>query len=260
MSKRQRLMDQDWGVSSSSCSSTDTDSSSDEEEQQEKTPNKLCGLFRLPFEILSKIFILSSNPELTIVNQYLFHQLHYSHNSLKIQFLMHKYRNDVTKAFEEAVKYPFFNLDLLKRLDKLQPQQEAQLSYKDKKIPARLFLQEPTATLEERDAIVLELLNRGACPNRPKGYPLIKSAQLGRLDRVKLLVDYGAEPTIRNNMALRVCAARNNKEMVDYFLDDLKVKPDSETLKACVQKNLWEMIQVLVDHGAVPDMSTINFT
>jgi hypothetical protein len=252
MSKRQRLTD--VSDSSDTDTDTDTDSSSDEEEQ---VSNKPYGLFKLPFEILSNIFILSSNTELTIVNQFLFHQLYYSHDSLKINFLMHKCHGDITKIFEEAVKYPFFNLELLKRLDTIQA---TQLSYKDKKIPARLFLQEPTETLEERDTIVLELLNRGACPNRPKGYPLIKSAQLGRLDRVKLLMGYGADPTIRNNMALRVCAARNNREMVDYFLDDCKVKPDSETLKACVQKNLWEMIQVLVDHGAVPDMSTIGLT
>lgn len=240
-------MDQNWGIDSSSSSSSD--SSEDEQEQ------KPCGLFKLPFEILSHIFILCSNVNLPITNQFLYRQLYYCSDSIKIQFLDYKYRGN--NVFEEAVKYPFFSLELLKRLDKLHNEK---LLYKDKKIPARLFLQEPNETLSQRDAIVLELLERGACSNRPKGFPLIKSAQLGRLDRVKLLIQYGADPTIRNNMALRVCAARNNTDMVRYFLDDLKVKPDSETLKACVQKNLWDMIQVLVDHGAVPDMSTINFT
>ncbi|CAO3635884.1 unnamed protein product [Mucor hiemalis] len=251
MSKRQRLLNGDWDVSSSSSSSED---SSDEEENVIRKP---CGLFKLPFEILSHTFILSSNPALPIVNQFLYKQLYYCHETIKIQFLRYKCNGDIQKTLSEAVKYPFFNLTLLNRLDTYT---KDTLSFKDDKIPARLFLQDPINTLEERDDIVLELLKRGGCANRPKGYPLIKSAQLGRLDRVKLLVSYGADPTLRNNMALRVCAARNNKEMVLYFLDELKVKPDSETLKACVQKNLWEMIQILVDHGAVPDMSTINFT
>ena len=246
MSKRQRVMDEDWGISSSS----DTSSSDSDEE----IIHKPSGLLKLPFEILSHIFILSSNTCLPIVNQHLFQHLYYCHDTIKIRFIRHKCNNQ--DVIHEIVKYRFFNLELLKRLDT--PTQK--LSFKDGKIPARLFLNEPEETLTERDAIVTELLERGGCPNRPKGYPLIKSAQLGRLDRVKLLISFGADPTIRNNMALRVCAARNNKEMVLYFLDDLHVKPDSETLKACVQKNLWEMIQILVDHGAVPDMSTINFT
>ncbi|KAG2206763.1 hypothetical protein INT47_003705 [Mucor saturninus] len=249
MPKRQRVMDQDWGLSSSSSSCSSSDSSDDEGEF------KPCGLFKLPFEIVSHIFILSSNPNLPVVNQFLYRQLYYCSDSIKIRFLEHKYTPE--NVFEEAVKYPFFSLELLKRLDKLHNEK---LSFKGKKIPARLFLEEPSESLRERDAIVLELLERGACANRPKGFPLIKSAQLGRLDRVKLLIQFGADPTIRNNMALRVCAARNNKEMVLYFLDDLKVKPDSDTLKACVQKNLWEMFQILVDHGGVPDMSTINST
>ncbi|KAI8079079.1 uncharacterized protein B0P05DRAFT_571742 [Gilbertella persicaria] len=170
---------------------------------------------------------------------------------------MHRAHQNPQQAFEDAVKFPFFDIDLLHRFDKLFG---PDINYQDKKIPARLFLEEPSDTLEERDALVIALLERGASPNRPRGFPLIKSAQLGRLDQVKRLVAYGADPTARNNMALRVCAARNNRAMVDYFLDELHVKPDSETLKTCVQKNLWEMFRVLVDHGAVPDMSTIDFT
>lgn len=255
MSKRQRLMDQDWGISSSS-SSSDNDSSDEETQDDKVKEQKPCGLFKLPFEILSRIFIITSNPALPIVCNYLYQQLYYCHDSIKISFLLHRSQNNIEKAFEDAVKFPFFNMEILHRFEKMQPA----LRYNDKKIPARLFLQDPTETLQERDSIILALLEKGASPNRPKGYPLIKSAQLGRLDQVKLLIRFGADPTVRSNMALRVCAARDNRAMVDYFLDELNVKPDSETLKACVQKNLWDMFQVLVDHGAVPDMSTIDFT
>lgn len=224
MSKKKRLMDEDWGLGSSS-----SDSDSDSDIDRSETANTVSGLFKLPFEILSEIFILSSNTSLPIVNQFLFHQLYNCHDTLKIKFLRYKCHDDIQKTLEEAIKYPFFNLRLLQRLDE---HSILPYSYKDGKIPARLFLQDPSDTLKERDDIVLELLKRGGSPNRPKGYPLIKSAQLGRLDRVKLLVSFGADPTLRNNMALRVCAARNNKDMVSYFLDDLKIKPDSETLKA----------------------------
>ncbi|KAI7904491.1 uncharacterized protein BX663DRAFT_502574 [Cokeromyces recurvatus] len=251
MSKRKRLANEDWEMTSSS--STDTDSDV-EEIKTEKQQQKPCGLLFLPFEILSNIFILSSNPHLPIVCRQLYNRLYFAPNFIKLQFIMYRAHNDLPKAFEHALRFPFFDMDLMHRFDNLNGKP---IPYQDKKIPARLFLSESNTL---NDELVLALLERGASPNRPKGYPLIKSAQLGRLDQVKLLIKYGADPTIRNNMALRVCAARNNRAMVDYFLDELKVKPDSETLKVCVHRNLWDMIQVLVDHGAVPDMSTINDT
>ncbi|KAI8646656.1 hypothetical protein BD408DRAFT_410046 [Parasitella parasitica] len=251
MSRQQGLLYQDWEVSSSSSS----DDSSDKDQDGKFGELKPCGLFKLPFEILSNIFILSGNPALPVTCKHLHQQLYLCHDSIKISFLLSRTQNDIEKAFEDAVKFPFFNMELLHRFERVQPT----LEYKNKKIPARLFLQDPAETLQERDSIIVALLQKGASPNRPKGYPLIKSAQLGRLDQVKLLIAFGADATIRNNMALRVCAARDNREMVDYFLDELHVKPDSETLKACVQKNLWDMFQVLVDHGAVPDISAIDF-
>jgi hypothetical protein len=245
-------MDQDWGLSSSSSSS---DSSSSDEEETVITQIGPSGLLKLPFEILSKIFILSCNPDLPIASQHFYHQLYYCHNTIKFSLLFHRNNHNVQLAFEEAVRFPFFNQDLWQRFDKRET-----TTYKDKKIPARLFLEEPLGTRQERDDMIIALLERGASPNRPKGFPLIKSAQLGRLDTVKRLVEHGADPTLRNNMALRVCAARNNRAMVDYFLDELKIKPDSETLGVCVKKKLWDMFHLLVDHGAVPDMSTINST
>ncbi|ORZ08658.1 hypothetical protein BCR42DRAFT_424639 [Absidia repens] len=139
------------------------------------------------------------------------------------------------------------------------------IPYTKKKMPPHLFNNAAsTETADndndnDNDKMITLLLERGGSADKPKGYPLIKCAQLGRLDRVQQLVKYGANPTLRNNMALRVCAARNNMEMVLYFLDQLKVTPDSETLRACAQKKLWNMVQVLVDHGAVPDMNTVNF-
>ncbi|KAI9303399.1 hypothetical protein BJ944DRAFT_268483 [Cunninghamella echinulata] len=132
------------------------------------------------------------------------------------------------------------------------------LSYEKKKIPPYLF-HHPNQQQSHFELIQL-LLQRGASPNKPKGYPIIKSAQLGRKDLIELLILHGADPSIRNNMALRACVARNNKELTLYFLDELDVKPDSETLKVAVQKELWDMVQLLMDHGAVPDMATVNFT
>ncbi|KAI8987827.1 hypothetical protein BDF20DRAFT_832726 [Mycotypha africana] len=249
-------MDEDWGLSSTSSSSSSEDEDIEQKSSRSfgrKRTHKPCGLFQLPFEILSHIFILSSNPALPVTCRHLYHHLYYCHDTIKIAFLLNRSNQNLQKAFEEAVKFNFFNSELMQRFERM----DCNIHFKNKKIPSRLFLLEPN---EERDQLIVALLKKGASPDRPKGYPLIKSAQVGNMDRVKLLISYGADPTIKNQMALRVCAARNNRAMVNYFLDELHLKPDKETLKACVQKNLWEMIQILVDHGAVPDMSTINFT
>ncbi|KAI8883693.1 hypothetical protein K501DRAFT_126755, partial [Backusella circina FSU 941] len=211
-------------------------------------------LLSLPFEIISTIFIRSMNPTLPIVCKSLFNQLYYCPEYIKLKFLMMRHES-LTNAFEHGVRFRFFNRDLLTSFDRANG---APIPFKNKKIPARLFHPTPTETLEERDALISLLLERGANPDKPKGYPIIKSAQLGRLEMVKQLIAYGADPTLENNMALRVCATRDNKEMVSYFLDELQITPDSETLKVCVKKNLWDMIHILVDHGAVPDASTLS--
>ncbi|CAO3592878.1 unnamed protein product [Absidia cylindrospora] len=264
----------DWGLVYSSSSGTDTDSSEDDDHsdlttcrnKRSKANQQQPFLLQLPHELLCEIFILSSNPSLPLA------------------------------AFYGGVLFPFFTIRLLHRMDYIYHNQQlttdslkvvktetnhsddsdtasnnnsndapvttaTTIPYTKKKMPPHLFNNVApieTGDINDDDMITL-LLERGGSADKPKGYPLIKCAQLGRLDRVQQLVKYGANPTLRNNMALRVCAARNNMEMVLYFLDQLKVTPDSETLRACAQKKLWNMVQVLVDHGAVPDMNTVNF-
>ncbi|KAG0171073.1 hypothetical protein DFQ28_010552 [Apophysomyces sp. BC1034] len=209
----------------------------------------------LPCEIITRIFILSSNPHLPVVCRNLMHMLYKCSETVKVEWLLHRHNQNIFEAFEEGLRFPFFDIQLLTHFDRLYQQRtlEQNIPFTNKTIPRHLFSQTDTS-------LALQLLSRGGSPNKPQGYPLVKSAQLGRTDMVKCLIAHGADPMVRSNMALRVCAARNNRELVCYFLDELHVKPDSKTLEACVQKGLWDMVKILVDHGAVPDMSTINFT
>ncbi|KAI8089678.1 uncharacterized protein BX664DRAFT_333631 [Halteromyces radiatus] len=246
----------DWGLNDSSSDSSD--SSSDEDDDQYNNNKRLkpstSPLTMLPHELLCDIFILSSNPDLPLTCRTLYYHLYNCCESVKMRWLLYRHDNDIQAAFEAGVLFPFFTTDMLARFDLLY---QTKIPYTKKKMPPHLFSRKRTI---ETDAMINQLLIRGGSPDKPKGYPLIKCAQLGHMDQVQLLIHHGANPTLRNNMALRVCAARNNMTMVLYFLDKLNVTPDSETLRACVQKKLWKMVQVLVDHGAVPDMNTVNFT
>lgn len=215
------------------------------------SPSKLT---QLPYDVIAIIFVLSSNPDLPLVCSSLFHQLYHCAFSTRIAWLLHRHNQDPVQALEGALHFRFFRRlgpKLLNHFDRLQG---ITIRLDNKMMPPFLLAQ------PDSDPLILELLQRGASPHKPQGYPLIKAAQLGLIERVKTLITYGADPVARNNMALRVAAARSHREMLMYLLDDLGVKPDSETLKVCVTKGLWDMVKILVDYGAVPDMSTLNFT
>lgn len=211
-----------------------------------RNPSKLT---QLPFEIITSIFILSSNPELPLVCTALFQQLYRSPDDIKLEWLLFRHDNNITQALEAGLRFRFFSLSLLSKFD-LRHGSEIRLT--NKTIPPYMF-----ASPDYHD-LVTTLLERGASPHKPQGYPIIKSAQIGNLQMVKTLVAHGADASARGNMALRACAARANMEILLYFLDDLQIKPDSDTLNVCAQKELWHIVKILVDHGAVPDISTIN--
>ncbi|CDH55413.1 predicted protein [Lichtheimia corymbifera JMRC:FSU:9682] len=210
-------------------------------------------LEQLPYELLTTIFIHSSNAQLPLVNRTFYYALYHCPEDVKLQWLLHRDKYVMGLALERGLRYRFFNQRLLDRFDAMHG---TPIRLDNKMLPPHLFAEcDP-----QRHDLVVKLLERGASPHKPQGYPLIKSAQIGNLAMIKSLVAFGADPTAKDNMALRVCAARDNKELVNYFLSDLGVKPDSETLKACVRKDLWDMVNLLIAHGAVPDLSTINCT
>ncbi|ORX52859.1 hypothetical protein DM01DRAFT_1336645 [Hesseltinella vesiculosa] len=219
-------------------------------------------LLSLPHELLCQIFIYASNPALPIVCRQLMYHLYACHDSTKLLWLLHRFDDDPEQALLRGAQFRFFTHALLQRLDRWYQKQGhgAPVPFNNKVLPAHLFAPVDAARQADNHRLLKSLLERGASASRPNNYPLIKSAQQGDQANVQLLVAHGANPSARNNLALRLCATRNNKSLVLYLLDTLKVQPDADTLKACAQRELWDMVQILMDHGAVPDMNTVNFS
>ncbi|GES86054.1 hypothetical protein GLOIN_2v1508861 [Rhizophagus clarus] len=188
--------------------------------------NNNLNIQQLPFEVLQQIFIFSSNPAFASVSR-LFHYIANSQTSVKTQWLLHKFNHDCSKALYRGLKWRFFNKNILYQLDsiyyqtkckkdekgetsdkdkvisdkdKVIPDKDKIIPYKDRPIPQWFFsVSDPNNVYYE---LVKILLDRGASPNEPDGYPIIKSAQLGRLKMAELLISFDAKADIKDNMAL----------------------------------------------------------
>jgi len=210
-------------------------------------------LDHLPHEILTYIFIWSSNNELPLVSKALYHNLHNASIGTKVDFLLARHGNKPVEAAAQGGKFRFFSLTVLKRLDQLNG---SRIVLKNKRIPSNLFTQSNIS--DDSYQLIEELLLRGCSSTLPEGLPIIKSCQLGHLRMVKLLVAHGADPYALNCLALRTAAVRENYTIINYLLDDLQMTPDTLTLKVCVKRGKMKVADILMAHGAVPDMETLN--
>ncbi|RIA99255.1 hypothetical protein C1645_747729 [Glomus cerebriforme] len=217
---------------------------------------------QLPLEVLQQIFIFSCNPAFASVSR-LFHYIANSQTSVKTQWLLHKFNHDCPKALYRGLKWRFFNKNILSQLDLIYYQSKVKIGetsdgvipYKDRPIPLWFFsVSDPNDIYYE---LVKILLNRGASPNEPDGYPIIKSAQLGRLKMAKLLISFGAKADTKDNMALIVASKSNDFEMVKLLLDS-DVKADSNALKVAVEKKHWKMAEFLMSKGAIPTQEVVE--
>jgi len=180
---------------------------------------------------------------------------------VKTQWLLHKFNYDYPKALYRGLKWRFFNKTILYQLDSIYYQSKLKkgepcsdeviqvIPCRDRAIPQWFFsVPDPNDTHFDMVKILLE---RGASPNESDGYPIIKSAQLGRLKMARLLLSFNANPGIKDNMALKLTAKKNNFEMVNLLIER-GAKPDSETLKIVVERKHWKMAELLMLHGASP--------
>jgi hypothetical protein len=213
---------------------------------------------QLPLEILQEIFVLSENPDFAHTSR-TFRTAASSRSSVKAQWLVNKYSGNYQFALRRGLRYRFFNKEILAQLDAMfyqsqlrQKKQDPQrvIPYERKSIQPRLFkTSDPDSACYE---LVKALLQRNASPDEPNGYPIVKSAQLGRLDMVKLLLEYRANAKTQGTLALMSCARRGHIEIAKLLLEN-EVMPDALSLRIAHQRKDWAMVKLLSDYGATPD-------
>ncbi|CAG8468379.1 9912_t:CDS:1 [Paraglomus brasilianum] len=217
-------------------------------------------IIQFPLELLQQIFLLADNPRFVKVCR-TFRDAINAYPSLKIQWLLQRHGNDCQRALEEGQRWGFFDVTILQQLDATNYQR---LLKAGKRNPPKqlLFTKRPLATRlfkeDDRDGrnydLVKTLLERGALPDYPNGYPMVKSIQKGNAKMVKLLLDYNAKI---DKLALTLIVNLNNYEIAKLLLEK-GVAADGELLAMAAKKNNGRMMDLLKKYGAEPDKILMN--
>ncbi|CAG8493743.1 3840_t:CDS:1 [Paraglomus brasilianum] len=201
---------------------------------------------QLPAEVLQQIFILSSNHHFPLVSR-TFYNAANCQTSIKTAWLLHKYEYRHVLAFHRGLRRRFFNKDILFQLDasyqselKATGELPKPLPFLKRPIPQHLF----RAPDQKYYELVKILLKRGGSPIAHNNYPIIKSAQLGCLDMVELLLQYDAKPDVKGNLALTFAVIGKNIKIVKRLID-AGAPVDDNCMKIAEKNNHPEMISLL---------------
>ncbi|KAI9144921.1 hypothetical protein BKA69DRAFT_1052078, partial [Paraphysoderma sedebokerense] len=111
-------------------------------------------------------------------------------------------------------------------------------------------------TMEKQRETLKYLLDKGYPVNSSNGLPLLLCVKQNRFDLLEILVEHKVDMSIRNNLAVAVAAKRNKIKMMKALLK-YGAKAISTALQISYENGNLEMSQLLIKHGAVPEMSMI---
>lgn len=80
---------------------------------------------------------------------------------------------------------------------------------------------------------------------------LITAIELGLLERVKILIDEGANPRVRDDLPLITAVQNNQLEIADFLLQE-GVDPRATALRHAILRNYPDMVELLLHYGADP--------
>jgi hypothetical protein len=215
---------------------------------------------QLPTEVLQQIFILSSNHRFPLVSRTFYFAAN-CQTSVKTNWLLNKYDFDHILALYRGLRWRFFSKDILFQLDasyqsesKVNGDKPSQvLSFTKRPIPQRLFINPNKKNCE----LVKILLERGGSPDDHNGYPITKSAQLGCLEMVEVLLHYQAAPNVKDNLALKLAVKGRNISIAKKLIE-AGAPVDESCIKTAEKNGHQEMVSLLESNRKAPQNSVYD--
>ncbi|KAJ1966909.1 hypothetical protein IWQ62_002173 [Dispira parvispora] len=289
----------------------------------EETPQLLqpppvgCNFTRLPFEILSKVFILSQSPEFCLINRYCYVVANHPKN--QTAWLLHRHQGIAQHALRNSLLWGFCNLHLVHDLEHVVDLQRGidesngqgyrppkqilgkrdrnDLTSTPKYLPASKRVRKAESPITEYSdsedcattstnppkfwtlfyghcrlsrrffnytstpapiqRFITAMLRRGVPGDEPMGFPLVKSVQLENIRMTQYLLQYGANPDILDNAAIKLAVRRNDYQLTQLLLNH-NAHPSPVALRCAIVSGNSKLAQLLLQYGAVPDMSTVR--
>ncbi|MBW0472411.1 hypothetical protein O181_012126 [Austropuccinia psidii MF-1] len=277
----------------------------------------IATLLSLPPEVLYDIHLLSASEHLPLVCKTLFSI--YTHGTTTRYRALFLWRKYFEKEIEKPKNRPQWDLVVCNRCCSMEAlkilrefylaestSQEKQLRISQ--IPTRLFKAlsnvasvRPSSPVERVDElqrsyqyIKLLLSDFHASPDKLGGYPLARSVLSGNIQFIRLLLDYGARPSYKNNLVMMVAIGTGDLKIIRLLVEpnyrhpqelehdevacdscaqakapplicskksklEDRLRITDEMLEKAVKRKDSLMAQYFMERGARPTLDTIRF-
>jgi hypothetical protein len=228
-----------------------------------------CCILRLPPEIVEVLITFLEDPVPFISSHPYFYKVSQS-SIVRTNWLLNHNHHSPDLALQKATNYKFFSptcfwyLDRLKRKSKLnllsqkcRKAKSPMLSFANP-IPMQLLRiakGESAHRRRRKEELISLLLDSGAPSTLPDNYPLISAVCNGFTHIAKRLLSTTPDVNFKDGILIVLSTKNGDVEMTKLLLEH-RVKPTSKALRNCVARKDWELADLLMTFGAVPDFKT----
>lgn len=206
------------------------------------------------------------------------HSLHlifkFAPSSFRAEYIFLRTSGSSENLYTKALRYPLCSLEVL-RFIKLQSRNPITMLELPKRLFRDLGTRRASSKWTDQDQplpFIRDLYTAGFSLdlNSINGYALTKAVQTEFYALVKLLLDKGASPTYKDNLAVRVAIRRKDLRMVKLLIErgsgevhkrrrlEDRMKVSKELLKLAVKCNAQDLVDYFTrEKGCVPDMQTL---
>ncbi|EDR08526.1 uncharacterized protein LACBIDRAFT_249631 [Laccaria bicolor S238N-H82] len=245
------------------------------------------GFQRLPIELLYELQLWALSPSLPRVSRRLFHVFKSASPHFHAQYILSRVCSpDLSVIYTRALRYPLCSEGVLKSIQELLEGHEHSCT-SSCELPRRLFRTLiPRKDISEwkRDDPPLPLLRYlydtpGIPPpdiNSHSGYALTRAVHARCIPVVRFLLDLGASPAYKKNLAVIVAIRQKDLTLVKMLVEredkaslnkgtakkrklEDRVLLDSRMLKIALERDAMDIVEYMTqEKGLIPDIQTLK--